>query len=43
MVGMKEEEVDEVVLVGGTTRIPRIKWQLRLVVIMRKSRFALIF
>ena len=27
--GMKEEEVDEVVLVGGTTRIPLIKQQLR--------------
>ena len=28
-VGMKEDEVDEVVLVGGTTRIPRVKSQLR--------------
>ena len=28
---MREEEVDEVVLVGGTTRIPRVKRQLRCV------------
>lgn len=27
--GMKEEEIDEIVLVGGSTRIPRIKSQLR--------------
>ena len=27
--GMKEEEVDEVVLVGGTTRIPKVKAQLK--------------
>ena len=26
---MKENEVDEIVLVGGTTRIPKIKEQLR--------------
>jgi molecular chaperone DnaK (HSP70) len=26
---MKERDVDEIVLVGGTTRIPKIKEQLR--------------